>query len=111
MDYLFDYQHLVMTLNDERNFVWAFECYIYHRRFKNDKVRDLDHLSGNYRGAAHERCNLMLRKTYKVPVFFHNFRGYDSHMIVWGLRSFPEVDINLIGLGMENYMTLGWGET
>ena len=82
MDYLFDYQRLVMTLNDERNFARAFECYICHRPFNQDKVRDHDHLTGKYRGAAHERCNLILRKTYKVPVLFHNFRGYDSNLIV-----------------------------
>ena len=64
MDYLFDYQRLVMTLNDERNFAWAFECYIYHGRFNKDNVRHHDHLTGNYVGAAHERCNLLLRKTY-----------------------------------------------
>ena len=65
---------------------------------------------GQFRGAAHNRCNLMLRKTYKIPVFFHNFRGYDSHHIVWGLRNHPEVKIELIGQGMEKYLTLSWGE-
>ena len=27
-----------------------------------------------------------------------------------GLRSFPELDINLIGQGMEKYLILGWGD-
>ena len=89
MVYLDDYQRLVMTMNDERNFARAFECYICHRPFNKDKVRDQEHLPGDYRGAAQERCNLMLRKRSMVPVFFHNFRGYDSHLIVWGLRSIP----------------------
>ena len=82
MDSLFDYQRLDMTLNDERNFARAFECYSCHRPFNKDKVRDLDHLTGKDRGAAHDGCNLMLRRKYKVPVLFHNFRGYDSHLIV-----------------------------
>ena len=73
-------------------------------------VRDHEHLTGKYRGGAHERCNLMLRMTYKVPVLFHNFRVYDSHLIVWGLRSFTGVDINLIGQEMEKYLTHGWAE-
>ena len=73
-----------MTLNDERTSAWAFECYICHRPFNRNKVRDHDQLTGKDRGAAHERCNLILRKTSKVPVFFRNLSGYDSHLIVWG---------------------------
>ena len=69
-------------------------------------MRDYDHLMGKYRGAADERCNLMLRKRFKVPFLFHNFRGYDSHLIVSALRTFHGLDIKLIALRMEN--TLGW---
>ena len=83
MDYFIEYQRLVMMLNDKRNFAWAFQCYICHSRFNNDKGRAQDHLIGKYRGAAHEGCNLMFRKKYKLPVVFHHFRGYYSHLIVW----------------------------
>ena len=38
----------------------------------------------------------MLQKKYKGPLFFYNFRGYASHLIVWGLRSFSGLDITLI---------------
>ena len=99
-----------MTLNDERNFTGAFERYNCHRRFNRDNVREHDHLTRKYRGGAHERCHLMLRKTDKLAVFFQNFRDYDSHMIVWVARSFTSVDTNLIGQGMEKYLTLGSGE-
>ena len=73
-------------------------------------MRYHDPLTGKSRSAANDRCNLMWRKTYNVPVFFRNFRGYDSHLLVWGLRSFPGLDINLIGHRMEKYLTLVWGE-
>ena len=43
-------------------------------------------------------------------MFFHNFRGYDSHHIVWGLHDYPDVEIGLIGQGMEKYLTLSWGD-
>lgn len=48
------------------------------------KVRDHDHISGEYRGAAHYTCNLNLRITNadKIPVFFHNLRGYDAHLLM-----------------------------
>ena len=50
-----------------------------------DKVIDHDHITGKYRGAAHSSCNLKLRIDHdkiKIPVFFHNLRGYDAHLIM-----------------------------
>ena len=110
MDCMFKGQGLVMTLNDETNFARAFECYICYCPFNKDKLCDKDHLTGRYRGAAHERCKLMVRKISKVPVFFDNFACYDSQLIVWGFRSFTELDIKAIGYGMEKYVPLGWDE-
>jgi hypothetical protein len=42
---------------------------------KGWKVRDHDHWTGQYRGAAHSGCNLALRKTRKIPIIFHNLSG------------------------------------
>ena len=50
-----------------------------------DSVRDQCHITGQYRGAAHNACNLKLRlnpKTTVVPVVFHYLRGYDSHLLI-----------------------------
>ena len=74
------------------------------------QVRDHDHITGRYRGAAHSRCNLQLRKTYKIPVFFHNFRKYDAHLLVNGLKLFPDEKLGVIGQGLERYLTLSLGE-
>ena len=49
------------------------------------KVRDHDHLTGKYCGAAHSKCNLSLRiDPYRteIPIFFHNLKNYDSHHII-----------------------------
>ena len=49
------------------------------------KVRDHDHLTGKYRGAAHSKCNQQLRISpyhTPIPVFFHNLKNYDSHHLI-----------------------------
>ena len=46
------------------------------------KVRDHDHWTGNFRGAAHSKCNLLYHSKPKVSVFFHNATRYDNHLIL-----------------------------
>ena len=36
-------------------------CHIYNEELGKDKVRDHCHLSGKFRGAAHEVCNLKIQ--------------------------------------------------
>ena len=50
-----------------------------------DAVKDHCHITGRYRGAAHNACNLKMRikpKTDQIPNVFHNLRGYDAHHLM-----------------------------
>ena len=65
----------------------ATHCWICNRKYKsNDKpVRDHSHITGKYRGSAHNDCNLQLKMSAeksKIPVIFYNLKGYDSHFIM-----------------------------
>ena len=46
------------------------------------KVRDPRHFTGEYRGAAHNECDLKCRKPLILPIVFHNRQGYDSHLFI-----------------------------
>ena len=45
-------------------------------------MRDHCHLTGKYRGAAHKSCNLKYKVPNFIPIVFHNFSGYDSHLFI-----------------------------
>ena len=75
---------LKMTKVHEEQFQKATKCHICDREYtdKDIRVRDHCHITGKYRGSAHQDCNLNFRLTDKIPVVFHNLRGYDSHFIM-----------------------------
>ena len=73
---------MVISPEQEREFQKAKDCTICGEELGEYRVRDHCHVTGNYRGAAHNICNLKYRITWKVPVVFHNLRGYDSHLIM-----------------------------
>ena len=67
-------------------------------------MHDHCHLSGKFKGAAHEVCNLK----YKVPKFFlgvfHNLSGYDSHLFIKTLWN-SESNVYCIPNDEENYIS------
>ena len=89
---------LNMTVKNERDFGNATKCHICDRRFKSDvdKVRDHCHITGQYRGAAHTVCNLkwsISAEKLKIPVVFHNLKGYDCHFIMQKLGKLINDDL------------------
>ena len=81
------------------------ECHACGEKFKGDKVRDHCHYTGKYRGALHSKCNLRLKRTRTIPVFFHNLTRYDCHLFVKRLADSPG-DVNCIPRNEEKYVTL-----
>ena len=73
---------LRLTSEEQKLFEQAKTCHICSCELKNDKVRDHCHFTGKYRGAAHNKCNLMCKKPRVLPVIFHNLQGYDAHLFI-----------------------------
>lgn len=75
------------------------------------RKKDHCHVTGKFRGAAHNECNLKLRifpnKT-KIPVVFHNLRGYDAHHLMQKITDIDK-EINCVANNMENYITFSAG--
>ena len=97
----------------------ANQCYLCRKKFfseeeelyenrESHKVGDHDHLTGEYRGAAHSKCNLKCRNDgYNVDFFFHNGKGYDYHHVlntVGELSKEMNLKINCIPMNSEKYV-------
>ena len=104
-------KNLVMTEKEEYSFQQSNSCWICKKIIDNEdeKVRDHCHITGKFRGAAHWDCNINFQLTKKIPVIFHNLKGYDSHLIFSELHKF-NLKINVIPNGLEKYMTFFLGK-
>ena len=72
-------------------------CIIEFNDPRNRNVRDHCHYSGEYRGAAHNNCNLKYKIPDHIPILFHNLSGYDAHLFIKELqRKFNKDDIGVI---------------
>ena len=118
---------LKMTKDCNEEFQKAKECHICNEKYtdKDIQVRDHCHITGKYRGSAHQECNLKLRvnpEEIKIPVIFHNLRGYDSHFIMQEIGAIVkkhtyknkkgdeiQMDINVIPNNIEKYMAFMLG--
>ena len=77
-------------------------------------MRDHCHVTGKYRGSAHLICNLKLKissEKIKIPVFFHNLKGYDSHFNIQKLGELikqkeekESISIKVIPCNAEKYI-------
>ena len=105
-------KEMEMTSKDKNNFKRAIKCHICEEMFTDEdiKVRDHCHYTGIYRGAAHEKCNLLYRKVKDIPVFFHNLSGYDGHIIFQNLTKVKDIaEPQVIAKSMEKFVTFSIG--
>jgi len=111
-----------MTKENELDFQNSTRCYICRKEYaekdnyithkgkvikiKNHPVRYHCHITGKYRGSAHDNCNLQLRldpEKLKIPVIFHNLKGYDSHFIMQKIGKIIEETKNKISVIANNF--------
>ena len=95
---------LKMTKTDLDKFRQASVCHICEKTISDDKVKDHCHLTGEYRGAAHQECNLKYKEPSFIPVVFHNLSGYDAHLFIKQL-GVSSGDINCIANTEEKYIS------
>ena len=107
----------IIPLTDEEKEFYEKQkvCYICKKEFCTDKnnkkefklyhkVRDHDHYTGKFRGAAHNICNLRCKIPKEIPVVFHNGFTYDYHFIIKQLAEEFKSNFDCLGENTENIL-------
>ena len=101
-----------MPVEDEKRFQSSNRCWICNKLLtqENKKVRDHDQITGKYRGSVHSNGNINRKLTKKVPVIFHNLRGYDGHLTKQEIGKF-DVEKSVLPNGLKKTWLLQLIET
>ena len=94
----------VMDNDDWCNYYKKSNCAICKGLLTGETVKDHDHLTGEFRGATHNQCNMQYQLPKFVPVIFHNLSGYDSHLFIKQLGK-TQGNINCIPNNEEKYIS------
>ena len=109
---------LNMTFEDNERYRKTDTCHICEETVANsDKVRDHCHLTGKFRGPAHNDCNLKYKwkkrqrtqNSFVIPVIFHNLKGYDAHLLMSSFGKFKNRRIQCIPNNTERYLSVSSG--
>ena len=104
---------IIMTQEDEEKYKNNNICRFCEKNVETDKVRDHCHLTGKYRGPAHNTCNINVtqKQSNFIPFVFHNFSNYDCHMFFKKLvdEKKDKVDFEIIPKTNEEYISVTYG--
>ena len=113
--------------DDKKKFLNSTICHVCNKSYTKDdiKVKYFQPITRKFIGSAHNKCNLKLQidpDKIKIPVIFHNLRGYDSHFIMQEIGeivknntytnkkgNIKEMTISAIPNNMEKYMAFMLG--
>lgn len=97
-----------LTAKQRRQYYESKTCHICRETiFKHEtKVRDHCHITGDYRGPAHWDCNVKFTHMDRIPVCFHNFRNYDSQLLIDNLKTIRNQKVTIIPHNTEKFTSI-----
>ena len=104
---------IIMTQEDEEDFINNNICRFCEKENIADKVRDHCHLTGKYKVPAHNTCNINVtqKQSSFIPLIFHNFSNYDFHMFFKKLvdKKNDKIKFDIIPRTNEEYIPVTYG--
>ena len=104
---------IIMTKENEEDFKNNNICRFCEKETLIDKIRDHCHLTGKYRGPAHNICNINVKQkdSNLIPFAFHIFSNFDNHMFFRSLVDLKKdkVKFKIIPKTNEEYIAVKYG--
>ena len=97
---------ILMTTKDVEQFENSTKCQICNNYYADGdiKVRDHCHITGKQRSSAHSNCDIKVKLNHKIPIVFHNFKNYDSLIIMQTLDKF-DLEMNVTPNALKKYVS------
>ena len=110
--FVYTNEDMIMT-EEEKDYKLRNICRFCENYIECDKVREHCHLSGRYRGPAHNKCivNATQKQSNFFPFLFHNFSNSDCQMFFKKLvdKKNDDVKIDIIPETNEEYISITYG--
>ena len=104
---------IIMTEKDEKVYRNNDICRFCEKNIQSDKVRGHCHLTSEYTGPAHSRCNINVtqKQINFIPFLFQNFNKYDCHMFFKNLvdKKNDKVKLDVIPKTNKEYISVTYG--
>ena len=105
-----------ITIKSDKLFLKSNICWLCVRIYtdENGKIKYYCKLTGKYLGAAHQSCIDYVNKVNQhkfIPILYHNFSKYDSHMFFNDLinSKVNKINLSVIARTNEEYMSVNYG--
>ena len=101
-----------ITEEEERHFRECTACHLCGRAFEVSgplgKARDHNHYNGAFRACLHNQCNVNRKRARFIPIFAHNGKNFDFHLIIKKLASFKFGSLTCLPVTSEKYTTFSF---
>lgn len=102
--FLCPYEMDPLSSEEEEDFQQSTHCYICNQLFA-DGEKQVPSDGTNYRGPAHDACNINYQDSHVVPVVFHNLSNYDGVLIVEDVATKIDGRVELLPVTKEKYIS------
>jgi hypothetical protein len=97
-----------LTNAEQISFKTATSCYLCGKCFTSGdvKTKDHSHATGDYRGCAHQKCNILYHQTRRIPVVFHGMKHYDGSFLLRAIGRMKYADrVTVVPSNTEKYLS------